>query len=895
MVTTVLSIVTHAVGDLGLLQVTCEEDRESYGSKCKDTFPHRHMDGATYQSVQCVPEQMTDCRPIAPLDFTRIICDSKSLQRVDSSQLPSPLNYLLVIGTSIKILNADSFDDIIIANLELVSNPISYVGPQAFSSLSGSKLENLTISDCVTDGLVINDTQSFFHPFSFLENLTSLRLENNSIALRGIDAIPKSNDSILLDLNYLSLANNPLERIEDGFFFVLRDSKVTQLNLQSCQLTSIGRNAFQYLPRLNHVDFYHNPSLFSLGIGWNMPLLTPLQFEGGLTSVGLGHNRILRWPRRILMMFNSTLTRLNLSGNQFEFLGSYMYANRIPLLGNLRELELSNSFIVNISEEAFASMPNLEKLVLRRNRLQKLFEAVLIPKLKVLDLAFQCVDADRCERNSGFVIPPNAFKRMENLQTLFLSGLHQTELRNNSLTGLSNLNDLHLDFTDLKELHNYTFSPLKKLKTLVLSHNPMLSSLPLLAFQGLDNLESLDLSYSPNIFRKKNDKNVYLPSTFEFENLRVLDLTCALNFFCTGKYDYGFTLNQTLLDRVPNLEEIHLCKNGLVSWSDRDLFSSNTRLTTLYMTNNQIVFLTDAMLDLFGRLKLVNFVDNPITCDINVYKFYKNIATLPTLTVGEWKSGEGYFCYLKENLNDPISFKQYAHRFESKIRTKSSASSLVIVLVLCASALVVVASATAIYRNRFIIGYYVYVWRNMTEKVPPVEENSEALFDVFISYSNEDSGFVGDQLLPYLEGQCGLRCCVHQRDFKVGLAVTDNIVDALDKSKTFMIVLSRSFIKSKWCQFEVHLAQCKFFKERKSNTLLLIKDGLKVTDVDRNMRHILKTWTYLRWPNHVNDRDTFWKRLEAAYSSSLKFSSSSSVKTENLTYDNTLVAIKETV
>jgi len=147
---------------------------------------------------------------------------------------------------------------------------------------------------------------------------------------------------------------------------------------------------------------------------------------------------------------------------------------------------------------------------------------------------------------------------------------------------------------------------------------------------------------------------------------------------------------------------------------------------------------------------------------------------------------------------------------------------------------------------------------------------------------------VAEELLPYLEGQCGLRCCVHERDFKVGLAVTENIVDCLDNSRTFMIVFSRSFLNSKWCKFECHLAQLRFFSESasgtksdsgaggaaggghrdKNKTFLLIKDDVKISEMDKNIRFIFKTWTYLRWPgdNHSSDQQSlFWKRLRIAF------------------------------
>ena len=43
----------------------------------------------------------------------------------------------------------------------------------------------------------------------------------------------------------------------------------------------------------------------------------------------------------------------------------------------------------------------------------------------------------------------------------------------------------------------------------------------------------------------------------------------------------------------------------------------------------------------------------------------------------------------------------------------------------------------------------------------------EPEYDVFICYSSDDTSWVTGDLLPYLEDICGLRCCIHERDFKV--------------------------------------------------------------------------------------------------------------------------------
>jgi hypothetical protein len=62
---------------------------------------------------------------------------------------------------------------------------------------------------------------------------------------------------------------------------------------------------------------------------------------------------------------------------------------------------------------------------------------------------------------------------------------------------------------------------------------------------------------------------------------------------------------------------------------------------------------------------------------------------------------------------------------------------------------------------------------------------------------------------------------VHERDFKVGVSVTDNIVDCIDRSRKFAMVVSRGFVKSKWCRFETHLAHHRMLDSLDNNNNLV--------------------------------------------------------------------------
>ena len=112
------------------------------------------------------------------------------------------------------------------------------------------------------------------------------------------------------------------------------------------------------------------------------------------------------------------------------------------------------------------------------------------------------------------------------------------------------------------------------------------------------------------------------------------------------------------------------------------------------------------------------------------------------------------------------------------------------------------------YRRRFFISFWLMKQRRKYKHLEKKEMTD--LYDVFISYSQEQHDWVTQQLIPELEEKNPkLRVCIHERDFKVGVTVTENIVDCIYRSGKFLMVLSDGFIKSQWCQFESHVAQHK--------------------------------------------------------------------------------------
>ena len=142
-------------------------------------------------------------------------------------------------------------------------------------------------------------------------------------------------------------------------------------------------------------------------------------------------------------------------------------------------------------------------------------------------------------------------------------------------------------------------------------------------------------------------------------------------------------------------------------------------------------------------------------------------------------------------------------------------------------------------------------------------QNENFQYDVFVSYAEEDDGWVRDHLMPELEGRLGLRLCVHQRDFHPGRNILDNIEDCVESSKKVMMIFSTHFARSPWCQFELSLGQHHVI-HRNDELLIVCLHEVAPRDLTSGMSAMLRTCTYLRWSEQREERAFFWNSLRRA-------------------------------
>ncbi|XP_013403519.1 uncharacterized protein LOC106168856 [Lingula anatina] len=130
-------------------------------------------------------------------------------------------------------------------------------------------------------------------------------------------------------------------------------------------------------------------------------------------------------------------------------------------------------------------------------------------------------------------------------------------------------------------------------------------------------------------------------------------------------------------------------------------------------------------------------------------------------------------------------------------------------------------------------------------------------FDAFVSYNSGDEHWIVHTLAPKLENQKPpFRLCLHYRDFIVGAAIAENIIESIEASRHTIMVLSENFLKSEWCLMEFRAAYHQGLRERNKHLIAIVLEDILLDDIEADLRSHLRTTTYLK----VSDK-WFWDKL----------------------------------
>ncbi|KAL5292050.1 hypothetical protein ACFFRR_011069 [Megaselia abdita] len=280
---------------------------------------------------------------------------------------------------------------------------------------------------------------------------------------------------------------------------------------------------------------------------------------------------------------------------------------------NLQSLDISNSYIEDISRNSFHSADNLLYLNMSLNRIKSLGPSAFKGAAKTLKIELAA--------NEISEISPNAFNTLDDMDKLVLSRNLIRELDKSVFVENVNLNHIHLDNNLIEEINPDLFSYCKHLRIVDLSNN-RLKKLQPNTFELNFVLEGLFLS--GNLLETFNLTNLYSLNKLNLDNNRLTSLVLIAvknvrannneienitvrNFenFETMNLAHNHISNLTNITKLSNLVSLDLSSNKVGPVIGLSTFSNLRNLRELRLRNTSLSSITFGMFS--KQTKLTTF------------------------------------------------------------------------------------------------------------------------------------------------------------------------------------------------------------------------------------------------------------------------------------------------
>ncbi|XP_074085738.1 toll-like receptor 10 [Macrotis lagotis] len=401
------------------------------------------------------------------------------------------------------------------------------------------------------------------------------------------------------------------------------------------------------------------------------------------------------------------------------------------------------------------------------------------------------------------------------------------------------------------------------LTTLILQKNKLETLSKVSFFANKTSLVHLDLSQ--NLLEYDIKEYCNWPETLTSLNLSSNKLIDSV-FKCIPKNIQILDLHNNDIRTIPReiveltaLRDLNIASNSL---TDLPWCGNFQRLSVLNIEMNSII---SPSLDFFQTCQEVQSLkagDNPFRCTCDLRNFISLGKKSQGLMIG-WPNA--YTCEY------PLKVKGIPLENVDLPELSCNTPLLIAVILIVGLIWTVVIAVLCIHLDLLWYLRMIVQWtqtQHRVRNVPLKELQRTIQFHAFISYSEGDSLWVKNELIPNLEkDDTSILICLHERHFIPGKSIVENIINCIEKSYKSIFVLSPNFVQSEWCHYELYFAHHKLFHEGSNNLILILLEPIPQYSIPmryHKLKALMSQRTYLEWPKEKSKHGLFWANLRAA-------------------------------
>ena len=683
-------------------------------------------------------------------------------------------------------------------------------------------------------------------------------VKNLNLQLNQIRSLNKGDFQKFYSLERLVLNSNPIQRFFKGTFDGL--SKLRYLYMNNIQpdekLVSYDKEIFKPLTSLEYLDLSDSPLNIYTLLNTTLCSLSP-----GMKTLLLNNIRSYNY----LVGFNINVK----------------FASCIGRL-NLQHLEMESNNIAEFSADAILKVRHLKYISLRKNIL--VTSPVLAFTLAVKNATFadfSCQHSGCSDEYSWSSWLPGEPKEYPINFTYVNNGEYVNSAAKNkndvSIFGLPHLQTIrasnipnsvitipyhrnvcwinnHLVNVDYSHSHLFSINGISPcndfLKYLNLRHTTIRftdSSI----LHGMPNLEVLLLGSStlPNfVFDGESGKKILRMN----KKLKFLDLSGI------GLAD----LNENTFGELRQLQVLILSDNKLSSFDN--LFVNLTSIRHIDLSNNK---LTNLPFRLFQHLEGIHrshpdwnmslhLQGNPFNCTCGDTYIIKQLL-LSKITIEQVNESNGTLtCRTTKGI---LSLKQ------AFLSLNEHCDNTILITLIYLQSLICIIFMLFTYRYKLKIKIILYAIRRTMDNKHN-EKDGQFKYDAFVCYSSENEEWIRTMFLPNLEnGPQNYHLCLHYRHFLAGMLIADNIEESLKNSRMVILIVTKEFLNSEWCDFESRSAQVHHLGNSKRGIIAVVFPKalrmLRRCRKYKSLRRLLDTVTYLEWTEDKDEQILFWMKI----------------------------------